>query len=109
MVVIHQFDVPAALPLQRKDPLVPNAYRAGWAPEPVWTLQRGEKMYCPARNGMPVIQPVSCLNGVPRSKRTDTVILRIWNNSFNSVTVLKPTTKNVHDKNIKERDTHPRS
>jgi len=31
-----QFHAPATLP-PRKEPLVPNEYEAGWAPELVWT------------------------------------------------------------------------
>jgi hypothetical protein len=35
---------------QGKQLLVPIGYEAGWAPEPVWTLWRGEKSVAPVGN-----------------------------------------------------------
>jgi len=47
MDVSGQFHDPAALP-SKKQSLVPLGYEAGWAPEPVWTRWRREKL--PTRN-----------------------------------------------------------
>jgi hypothetical protein len=40
-------------------PAVPIGQEAGWAPEPVWTLWRGEKCLASAENRTPAIQPVA--------------------------------------------------
>jgi hypothetical protein len=48
----------AALP-QKKNP-VPIRRKAGWVPEPVWTLWRGEKPLAPDKNRILAVQPVAC-------------------------------------------------
>jgi len=46
MEVSGQLHAPAALP-PGKEPLVPIAQGAGWAPEPVWKRLSGEKFLAP--------------------------------------------------------------
>jgi hypothetical protein len=60
MEVSGQLHAPAALSL------VPIGYEAGWAPEPIWTLWRGEKSYT-ARNQTQAVQPVAMPTDLFRS------------------------------------------
>jgi hypothetical protein len=60
MGVSGQRHAPAALYPRGKDPAVPIVQEAGWAPEPVWTEDRG-KILCPcwgSNPDRPVVQPV---------------------------------------------------
>jgi hypothetical protein len=43
-----------------KQPTAPIGHKAGWTPEPVWTLCRREKYLAPAENQTLAIQPVAC-------------------------------------------------
>jgi hypothetical protein len=52
MEVSGQLLVPAALP-HGKEPPISSEKEAGWAPEPDWTLWRGEKILAPAGKGTP--------------------------------------------------------
>jgi hypothetical protein len=52
MEVSGQFHTPAALPPEKQHPL-PTGQEAGWAPEPVWTLWKGEKLLVSVRNRTP--------------------------------------------------------
>jgi hypothetical protein len=51
MEVSGQLHAPATLPI---------AEEAEWAPEPVWTLWRGEKYFVPAGNRTAANQSVAC-------------------------------------------------
>jgi hypothetical protein len=55
-----QLQVPAALPPGKKPP-VPTGFQAGWAPEPVWTRGRENKIPFPAPATIqtPGVQPVA--------------------------------------------------
>jgi hypothetical protein len=53
-----QLHAPAALPPGNEAP-APIEQKAGWAPEPVWTLWRREKSLAPAGNWNPAVQPVA--------------------------------------------------
>jgi hypothetical protein len=60
MGVSGQHLAPAALLPPGKVSPVPIVQEAGWAPEPVWTQDRG-KILCPRRESnpdRPVVQPV---------------------------------------------------
>jgi hypothetical protein len=54
--VSGELPTPAALPLEKEPPV-----RAGWAPEPVWKIYRGEKLpFLPDLNSSPLaVQPVA--------------------------------------------------
>jgi hypothetical protein len=40
--------------------IIPGTYEAGWVPEPVWTLCRGEKYHVQAGIRTPAVEPVAC-------------------------------------------------
>jgi len=58
MALRGQLHALAALP-QVKMHTVPFRQEAEWAPEPVWTRWRREKIPAPGGNGIPVVQPVA--------------------------------------------------
>jgi hypothetical protein len=59
MVVSEQLHALVTFPLE-KEPLVPIGKEAGWAPEPIWTLQSREISLAPARKKhWPSRQPIS--------------------------------------------------
>jgi hypothetical protein len=58
MGVSGQHHAPAALYPRGKDPPVPIEYKAGWAPEPVWTQVLEDKSSAPVGDWIPVVQPV---------------------------------------------------
>jgi hypothetical protein len=58
MEVSGQYHAPAAL-TPGKEPLVPIGQRAGYAPEPVWTLWNTEKSLPLATHRTPVVKPVA--------------------------------------------------
>jgi hypothetical protein len=41
-----------------KEPPVPIGYKAGWAPEPVWTQGLEEKSSAPVRDRIPIVLPI---------------------------------------------------
>jgi hypothetical protein len=58
MEVSGQLHAPASLSPGREVSYTCDK-KAGWAPDPVWALWRGEEYLAPVRNSTPAVQPAA--------------------------------------------------
>jgi hypothetical protein len=86
MEVSGQLHVPSALP-SRKEPQAPTGWEGGWAPEPVWTLEKRKILQCRESNPgcsacspLPFVTPTE-LTRLPPLNLTITIKMIITNDN----------------------------